>query len=234
MTWIKELKADFNLDAAQTASLEKLLELLIAETDRNLTAVTSPDKIVDIHFRDSLFLSLFPETRASRKAVDVGSGAGFPGLPLAIALPDLSVSLIEARARKCEFIEKAIFAADITNAAVFSMRAEAAGRTGMRESFNVAFSRAVGSLGEVLEYCLPLLGIGGSALLQRGSRRAGDEEEAIHASEILGGKLGRIEQVSPYVGSKNLHIWVFRKTAATPESYPRRPGIARKRPLGKF
>ncbi|MFA6002038.1 MAG: 16S rRNA (guanine(527)-N(7))-methyltransferase RsmG [Thermoleophilia bacterium] len=234
MTWQTGLGADFHLDGAQVASFEKLLELLTAQSDRNLTAVTEPENIVAMHFRDSLGLIDFPETKSAGLAVDIGSGAGFPGLPLAIALPSMTVTMIEARRKKCEFIEKAIAALGLANASVLALRAEDAGRTEIRSLFDIAFARAVGSIAEVLEYCFPLLKIGGSALLQRGDRKPGDEEQAGRVAELLGGTLDRIESIKPYSSAKNLHIWVFSKTAMTPDRYPRRPGVARKRPLADF
>ena len=234
MTWQTGLEADFHLDGSQIASFEKLLHLLAKQSDRNLTAVTEPENIVAIHFRDSLGLIDFPETKSAKLAVDIGSGAGFPGLPLAIAIPSLTVTMIEARRRKCEFIEKAIATLELANASALALRAEDAGRSEMRATFDIAFARAVGSIAEVLEYCFPLLKTGGSALLQRGDRSPGDEEQAGKVAELLGGTLDRIESAKPYSNAKNLHIWVFSKTVITPDRYPRRPGVARKRPLNNF
>lgn len=234
MTWQSSLGSDFNLDASQIASFEKLLDLLTEQSDRNLTAVTEPANIVAIHFRDSLGLADFPETRSALSAVDIGSGAGFPGLPLAIAVPSLSVTMIEARRKKCEFIEKTVMKLGLDNAFVLASRAEDAGRSEMRATFDIAFARAVGSIAEVLEYCFPLLKTGGSALLQRGDRSPGDEKQARQVAELLGGTLVRIESVKPYSDAKNLHIWVFSKNSHTPDRFPRRAGVARKRPLGDF
>lgn len=234
MTWQTAIEADFHLDGPQIASFERLLLLLADQSDRNLTAVTEPENIVALHFRDSLGLIDLPETKSARNAVDIGSGAGFPGLPLAIAIPSLTVTMIEARRRKCEFIEKAIATLGLNNAAVLASRAEDAGRSEMRATFDIAFARAVGSMAEVLEYCFPLLKKGGSALLQRGDRSSDDEKQAGLVAELLGGTLARIESVRPYSNAKNLHLWVFSKTAPTPERFPRRPGIARKRPLNGF
>lgn len=234
MKWQSGLRADFHLDDPQVASFEKLLHLLSKQSDRNLTAVTEPENIVAMHFRDSLGLIDFPETKSAGLAVDIGSGAGFPGLPLAIAIPSLTVTMIEARRRKCEFIEKAIATLRLANASVLALRAEDAGRTEKRAAFDIAFARAVGSMAEVLEYCFPLLKTGGSALLQRGERNPGDEEQAGRVAQLLGGTLDRIEPVKPYTNAKNLHIWVFSKTGMTPDRYPRRPGMARKRPLINF
>lgn len=232
MSWQEDLSTDFSMQPAQIAQFEKLLELLLNASDRNLTAVTDPQNIVNVHFRDSLSLLAIPEVRRSAAAVDVGSGAGFPGLPLAIARPDLSMSMIEATKKKCDFINMAIAALALDNASALAVRAEEAGRAEMRDASDVSFARAVGPVSLVLEYCLPLVRVGGSAILQRGAGEASDEDSASHAAALLGARLVRIEPYGPYRGAKNLHIWVFLKTAPTPERFPRRPGAARKKPLG--
>lgn len=231
MTWQEDLKRRFRLDNSQVQSLEALLRLLLARKDRHLTAVTEPAGIVRVHFLDSLSLLEFPEVLRAKKAVDIGSGAGFPGLPLAIARPDLDVALIEANRKKCDFIGRTIIELKLKNASVHAIRAEAAGRSTFRDSADLALARAVGSLPEVLEYALPLLKSGGHALLQRGAREPRDEELAASVAGLLGGKLARVEKSSPYPEAKNLHIWVFDKIGETPFKYPRRPGMARKRPL---
>ena len=232
MSWQRELLEDFALNAAQVAQFEQLLELLVSVSDRNLTAVTDPANIINLHFRDSLSLLAQPEVHQASTAVDVGSGAGFPGLPLAIARPDLTVSMIEATKKKVDFIDVAISVLALKNARALPVRAEEAGRSELRDAFDVALARAVGSLSLVLEYCLPLVRVGGSAILQRGAGEAGDNENAARVAAQLGGKLVRKEAYRPYQGAKNLHVWVFIKSAPTPERFPRRPGMARKKPLG--
>lgn len=232
MAWQDRTSSLYNLNDSQISSLQLLLELLRSQTDRNLTAATGPESIVRIHFLDSLWLLGLPEIPESGEIVDIGSGAGFPGLPLAIARPALNFSLIESHGKKSAFISRAIVDLGLKNAAVLPRRAEEVANSGLRESFDLALARAVGSLPEVLEYALPLLKIGGRALLQRGAREADDLQSARQAAAQLGGELERITEAMPYPEAKNLHVWVFGKVTASQPKYPRRPGMARKRPLG--
>lgn len=231
MSWQRDLGSRCGLEESQVSAFERLLEMLISKRDSGLTAVKGPAGIIKVHFLDSLSLTTLPELSGARTAADIGSGAGFPGLPLAIARPELQVSLVEANKKKSAFIADAIQKLGLDNANVLHARAEEVGRSKLRESFDVAFARAVGSLPEVLEYSLPLLKQGGHALLQRGAREAGDERLAGSAARELGGRLVRVDLSVPYPSAKNLHIWVFEKTSPTPENYPRRPGLAKKRPL---
>ncbi|MHB8858481.1 MAG: 16S rRNA (guanine(527)-N(7))-methyltransferase RsmG [Thermoleophilia bacterium] len=231
MSWQSGLSADFRLTEEQIRAFERLLDILTAASDRNLTAVTGEEKIVEVHFRDSLSLTAFRELSAAANIVDIGSGAGFPGIPLAIALPEKRFSLIEANGRKCEFIESAVLELGVKNVQVINARAEEAGRTLLRDSFDLGLARAVGSLQLVIEYVMPLLKPSGSALLQRGAREEGDEAAAASAARELGARLDSVTPVEPYPGSKNLNVWTIVKSVPTPERFPRRPGIAKKRPL---
>jgi len=231
MSWESEIASDYFLSAGQLSKLRVLLDYLSGISDRNLTAVTGEENIVNFHFRDSLSLLAFKEFAEAKIIVDVGSGAGFPGLPLAIARPDKSFSLLEANARKCDFIDDAVKLLELHNVRSLRSRAEEATRTEYRDSFDLAVARAVGSLPLVIEYVLPLLKTGGTALLQRGSREEQDESSASYVAGLLGGRLENIVPTHSYPGSNNLHVWVFSKVMPTPERFPRRTGIPKKRPL---
>lgn len=231
MSWEQEIADDYSLSLKQVSQLRSLLEYLSGVSDRNLTSVSGEEDIVNFHFRDSLDLLAFPEFEKAENIVDVGSGAGFPGLPLAVARPDKTFSLLESTSRKCDFIDYAARLLGLGNVISLRSRAEDAARSDFRDHFDLAVARAVGPLPVVIEYVLPLLKIGGIALLQRGSREQQDEISASHAATLLGGKLEQIKQSHPYPDSKNLHIWVFSKLRPTPERFPRRTGIAKKRPL---
>jgi len=201
------------------------------EGDRGLTAVTSTKGILNVHFLDSLWLMNLPEMQAAHTLIDIGSGAGFPGLPLAIANPQIEVCMLEANNKKAAFISAMAEELSLANALVICQRAEDAGRTALRDQYDVAVARAVGSLSEVLEYTLPLVKVGGHVLLQRGAREEGDDAAAKKAAAMLGGSLQRISPADPYPEARNLNIWVWEKETATPAKYPRRPGVPRKRPL---
>jgi len=231
MSWQEDFKIEFTLSNQQIQCLSHLLDLLSGYTAQNLTSVSDLETIIDIHFRDSLSLLSFDEFETAKRIVDIGSGAGFPGLPLAIARPGLSFSLIEANIRKCSFIELAAERLKLDNVRVINMRAEDAARSDLRESFDLVLARAVGSLPVVLEYALPLLKIAGAALFQRGAREAHDTDTAIAVSSLLGGDLKSIKPVAPYPAAKNLHVWTFSKKSKTPQRFPRRAGMAKKHPM---
>jgi len=231
MTWESDLMRDYALSASQVSALRLLLKRLKGVSDMNLTAVTDEKKIIDLHFRDSLSLVTFPEFESAERIVDVGSGAGFPGLPLAIASPTKTFFLLDATAKKRDFINDSIRNLGLRNAITIGSRAETAGRGEYRDSFDLALARAVGPLPLVIEYVLPLLKNDGFALLQRGSREENDESTASYVATLLGGRLERIEKIKPYKSSKNLHVWVFSKISSTPDGFPRREGVAKKRPL---
>ena len=231
MTWQEDLKSRCGLRGRQIRLFEQLLDILVENADRNLTAVTSPDRIVDLHFRDSLSLLDFIKEGAAANIADIGSGAGFPGIPLAIALPESIFTLIESNGKKCSFLEATVSSLRLANVRILHSRAEAAARTTLRDSFDVALARAVGPLPVVLEYALPLLRSGGIALLQRGAREEGDESSASKVAPLLAGSLDFVKAVEPFPGSKNLNVWRFSKTGPTPSGFPRRPGMAKKRPL---
>lgn len=229
--WKEELVSRYGLSFAQLGQFSILLNRLASEGGRGLTAVTGTKSIVNVHFLDSLWLMNLPQMRAATNLIDIGSGAGFPGLPLAIANPQVEVSMLEANNKKAAFISATVEELGLANASVICQRAEDAGRTALRDHYDVAVARAVGSMPEVLEYALPLVKVGGHALLQRGAREAGDEAVAKKAAAMLGGSLEWTVSADPYPGARNLHIWVWEKGAATPDRYPRRAGMPRKRPL---
>lgn len=231
MSWQKELADDYSLDQPMVASLELLLRLLQEKADRNLTAVTSTASIIALHFRDSLALLTLPEVAAAESIVDIGSGAGFPGLPLAISRPGVSMTLVETNQGKCEFMADFVRRSGIANVTITAARAETVGRGDLRDHFDLALARAVGPLALTMEYAAPLVKTGGFLVLQRGETRPGDEPAAHAAAEALSLSLVRIEPMYPYPEAKNLHAWVFRKEGATASGFPRKPGIAKKRPL---
>jgi 16S rRNA (guanine527-N7)-methyltransferase len=231
MNWQDSLAREYSLEARHLASLETLLGLLLERSDRNLTAVTSSSGIVNVHFRDSLSLLEFPEVARAATAVDIGSGGGFPGLPLAILRSDLHVTLLESNRRKCAFIQEAIDSIGLGNAETLCIRAEDAARGELRDYFDVSFARAVGSLPVSLEYTLPLVKTGGWSVLQRGALLKKEKELATSVSGQLNGSFEHVIPVKPYPEANNLHVWFFSKNAATPEIFPRKPGLAKKRPL---
>jgi 16S rRNA (guanine527-N7)-methyltransferase len=219
----------FALDPSQRDQLALLLAEL--DGDRHApTSVRTPAEAVDVHVADSLVaLELEPVRRAGRIA-DIGAGAGFPGLPLAIALPDAEVALIESQGRKCSFLERVVALLGLGNARVLCLRAEAwlDGRDGQ----DVVLARALAPQPVVLEYAAPLLRLGGTLADWRGRRDPGEEAGAARAAEALGLQCVAIVRSEPFEGARDHHLHLYQKVGETPDRFPRRPGAARKRPLG--
>jgi 16S rRNA (guanine527-N7)-methyltransferase len=193
------------------------------------TAVHDPARGVDIHLADSLAGLAVPEIRAAGRIADLGAGAGLPGLVLAATLPDATVVLVESIGRKCTFLRATIAAMDLANAEVVCARAEAwpdgLGRC------DVVSARALAALPVLCEYAAPLLRDGWVLGAWKGA--VGPEEHA--DAEAAAGRLGLtpdpVREVVPYRGSERRTLHVLRKTAPTPPEFPRREGMATKRPL---
>jgi 16S rRNA (guanine527-N7)-methyltransferase len=213
-------------------AMEQLRELhrLLADDPLAPTAVRDPGKVVDDHLADSLVALELEPVRSTRSLADLGSGAGVPGLPLAIALPGASVALVESATRKCAFLERAIERCGAANARAVHARAES-WPEGI-ESFDVVTARALGPLDVVVEYAAPLLTLGGTLVAWRGQRDPGAEAAAVRAAAAVGLKSGPIVPVKPYPAAQNRHLHLMSKVTQTPLGFPRRPGMALKRPLG--
>lgn len=219
------------------AALERVLALLRAERSA-VSSVTEPERAWKVHVADSLTGLEVGELAAAKVIADVGSGAGFPGLVLAAALPAARVDLIESVARKCEFIGRALEDSGIDNARVVCERSEswAAGPPpeGGREAYDAVSVRAVGRLSTLAELASPLLRTGGVLVAWKGRRDPEEEEELAAAAPRLAMEPRRVLAVGPYAGSRNRHLHVIAKAGPTPERLPRRPGMAKKRPLGRL
>lgn len=219
------------LDEAQKATIRRVLELL--ETERaSVSSVTDPQRAWRVHVADSLTGLEFKQLRESSRIADIGSGAGFPGLVLAVALPNAKVDLIESVGRKCAFIQRAIEAAGIANARVINARSEdLAGGEG-REAYATVTARAVGRLSTLAELASPLLEDGGVLVAWKGKRDADEEAQLESAAEGLAMRPEEIRHVGPFAGSEHRHLHLVRKVGSTPDGLPRRPGMAKKRPRG--
>jgi 16S rRNA (guanine527-N7)-methyltransferase len=180
---------------------------------------------------DSLAGLEVPELRSSESIADIGSGAGFPGLVLAAALPSARVDLIESAARKCEVIERLASAAGIENARALPRRSEEWADGDGRSEYEAVTARAVAPLAVLVEYAAPLLCEGGVLVAWKGERDSDEERAGEEAAELLGLEAGRVLPVEPFAAARNRHLHAFIKIRSTPERFPRRPGMARKRPL---
>lgn len=194
------------------------------------TAVRDPTQAVDVHLADSLTALELGVVRSAASIADLGAGAGFPGLALAVALQSTEVRLIESQKRKCEFIERVCAAAAIENARVVWARAEE-WQEGVSRN-DVVVARALAPQSVVLEYAAPLLRMGGTLVDWRGRRKPDEEDAAERAASSLGLRRAEVRRVIPFDEATDRHLHMFVKTEETPPRFPRRPGIARKRPLG--
>jgi 16S rRNA (guanine527-N7)-methyltransferase len=213
------------------AAITRVLELLRDER-ASVSSVTEIPRAWKVHVEDSLTGLEVKELREARKIADVGSGAGFPGLVLAMALPEAEVELIESVGRKCEFMRRAIEAAGIGNARVVNARSEEVASGENRESYDAVAIRAVGRLSTLAELASPLLREGGVLVAWKGKRDADEEEQLARAADGLAMQPEQILDVGDRAGSKHRHLHVLRKLGSTPPDLPRRPGVAKKRPRG--
>jgi 16S rRNA (guanine527-N7)-methyltransferase len=219
------------LDEAQRATITRVLELL-EEERASVSSVTSPQRAWRVHVEDSLTGLEFEQLRDAHRIADVGSGAGFPGLVLAVARPAARVDLIESVGRKCAFIQRAIDEAGIANARVINARSEdLAGEDG-REAYAAVTARAVGRLSTLAELASPLLEDGAVLVAWKGKRDAEEEAQLESAAEALAMRPEEIRHVGPFAGSEHRHLHLIHKSGPTPADLPRRPGMAKKRPRG--
>jgi 16S rRNA (guanine527-N7)-methyltransferase len=229
---LDELCQTWGLPDRARKRLRTLLELVAHASDAP-TAVTDPARAVDVHLADSLSgLEVLRGRVSLEVVVDVGSGAGFPGLPLAVALPKARVDLLEATGRKCLFLVRAIETLALENAHVVCSRAEEHAAQGGRDAYDAALTRAIGALPTLVEYAAPLLREGGVLVAWKGRRDRREEHAGAEAALALGLEPATIVSVAPFPGASSRHLHVYEKVSPTPPGYPRRPGMARKRPLG--
>jgi 16S rRNA (guanine527-N7)-methyltransferase len=233
---LEALGARHGLSASAVGQFERMLEALAAEPDPH-TTVSEPEAAVDTHLADSLSGLTVAELRCARRIADVGSGVGFPGLALAVALPEAKIDLVESMGRKTAVATRLIQAADVTNARAVTARAEEwAGLPpalgGGREAYDAVAARALAPLAVLVEYAAPLLRDGGVLVAWKGARDAEEEAGGGRAAERLRMAVRGVEWVVPFEGARDRHLHVFEKVGPTPEGFPRRAGMARKRPLG--
>jgi 16S rRNA (guanine527-N7)-methyltransferase len=229
-TRLAELAARWELPAQAPVQLATILDLVASEPT-SITTVREPQQGVDVHVADSLVALDLALVRGARRIADLGSGGGFPGLALAVALPGAEVTLVESVGKKCEFLRRAADAAGLGNVTVVAARAEAwAGGLGSQD---VVTARALAPLNVLAEYAAPLLVAGGSLVAWKGQQDPSEEADGMAAATALG-----LEQtgpspiaVAPFSGADHRRLYVYLKVRDTPDRFPRREGMARKRPL---
>lgn len=219
------------LDSQQRVALESVLELL-AEERASVSSITTPARAWRVHVVDSLTGLEVDQLASAHRIADIGSGAGFPGLVLAVALPRSQIDLIESIGRKCEFIQRAIDVAEIANANVVDARSEEVASGKRRESYDAVTARAVGRLSTLAELASPLLRDGGALVAWKGKRDPDEEAQLDRAADQLAMYPKQILDVGDRAGSKHRHLHILDKLGPTPAGLPRRPGMAKKRPRG--
>jgi len=223
------LAARYELAGDAVRQLETFLDLLVGDPHAP-TAVREPVGAVDDHFADALVALEVVELRSALAIADIGSGGGVPGLVLAIAMPRADVYLVESSGRKCEFQTRAVAACALANAHVIHARAES-WRWGLAR-FDAVTARAVAPPAVVAEYAAPLLRIGGTLIAWRGRRDGVAEAHAVRAAAHLGLRVVEPVPVQPYPGAERRHLQLMSKVKQTPSGFPRREGLAARRPLG--
>lgn len=222
-----------NLSATQAGQFATYAEEMAAWNEKiNLTAITEPAAVMARHFLDSLTLLAAMPTAAGTRVIDVGSGAGFPGLPLRIAQPDLAVTLLEATGKKIAFLKHVAERLGLADVQFANARAEDAGQDpAHRASYDVAAARAVARLPVLLEYLLPLVRVGGLAIAMKGTSAHEEAAASAKALAVLGGRLAEIRTFHLPGVEMPHHLVIVEKVAATPAAYPRRPGLPMQAPL---
>jgi 16S rRNA (guanine527-N7)-methyltransferase len=218
--------------AATADALYLLLEALAAEPDPP-TTVRDPAQALDVHIADSLTGLDVRGLRNAARIADLGAGAGFPGLVLAAALPKVQVDLVESARRKCEVITRLAEAAGLqTRARAIPVRAEEWAAGDGKIAYDAVTARALAPLPVICEYAAPLLHVGGVLVAWKGARQAAEEHSGLRAAAELGLGAPEVFPAAPYPGSRNHHLYVYPKVTETSTTYPRRVGVAAKKPLG--
>ena len=225
-------EAQLSFTEEQLSQFTRYYELLV-ETNKvmNLTAITEPEEVAVKHMVDSLLA--FEAAMAGKTLVDVGTGAGFPGVPLKIYCPSLKVTLVDSLGKRLRFLEQVISELGLKGIRCEHLRAEDAGRNKKhREQYDYVTARAVARLSVLSEYCLPLAKKGGQFIALKGSRYAEEIDEGEAAVKILGGKIISAEPVKLPGLDDGRAIIKIAKIKATPAQYPRKAGTPEKQPLG--
>jgi 16S rRNA (guanine527-N7)-methyltransferase len=234
--WLESLH--WQPHSQQVQQFRQLYSLILqGNTRQNLTRILEPQEFWEKHLWDSLrgiqTLAPLSQLPATGNVIDIGTGAGFPGIPIAIAFPTWQMTLLDSTQRKIEFVRSVVTALGLPGVTAWADRVESfAHLRAQRESYDLTLCRAVAEASVCLEYSLPLLQIGGQALLYRGHWSEAEAEAVIQASAILGGQLKQVEAFTTPISQSIRHCIVVEKTISTPPQYPRAVGVPSRHPLG--
>lgn len=233
--WVKDLKTlvGIQLSARQMAAFQRYEDELLEWNSRmNLTAIRDREGIRTKHFLDSLSCILAFRDRPPECLIDIGTGAGFPGIPLKIIYPRMKLTLVESVGKKLEFCRHIVQTLELEEVTLLQARAEALGQDrAHREKYDWAVARAVANLPVLAEYLLPLVALGGKMLAQKGETAHAEAVAAEKAIRVLGGELQQIIPVLVPGIAEERYLVVVDKVASTPPGYPRRVGLPARRPI---
>lgn len=227
----KAQEIGYTLQEEQLEQFFTYKELLIEWNKKmNLTAIEQEEDIITKHFIDSLSIaSYIPDTA---KVIDIGTGAGFPGIPLKILKKDLSITLLDSLNKRITFLEEVIRNLSLENIQAVHARAEElAHKEKYREQYDIAVSRAVAPMHTLLEYMLPYVKIGGKCICMKGPNLQEESKDLQNCLETLGGKIEKIEEIVLPETEIKRNIMLIKKENKTPKKYPRNPGMPSKKPL---
>lgn len=222
---------NINLNNEQIKQFYEFMNLLIEKNKvMNLTGITEPKEIILKHFIDSL--TILKHIEENNRVIDIGTGAGFPGIPLKIAQNSLEMTLLDSLNKRINFLNEVIDITKLDKVRTIHGRAEDFGQNlEYREKFDVAVSRAVAPLNILIEYMLPFIKIGGKCICMKGNNCEEEIENAKNAIEILGGKIEQIEKINLSKSDNKRTILVIKKIKKTDKQYPRKAGIPTKKPI---
>ncbi|MEC0093770.1 16S rRNA (guanine(527)-N(7))-methyltransferase RsmG [Paenibacillus macquariensis] len=221
------------LNETQLNQFEVYFKELVSWNEKmNLTGITERDQVYTKHFFDSVSLAFFVDMKNVKTLADIGSGAGFPGIPLKICFPDLKLTIIDSLNKRISFLKNIVEQLGLSGVELIHGRAEEWGqRQGYRDHYDLVTARAVAKLALLNEFCLPFVRVDGTFAAMKGSDPTDELKEASYSFKQLKGKLSKVEKFTLPVEDAERHIIIVQKRAATPQKYPRSPGVAAKSPL---
>ncbi|MBO8172170.1 MAG: 16S rRNA (guanine(527)-N(7))-methyltransferase RsmG [Bacillaceae bacterium] len=222
-----------SLTETQLKQFDTYYRLLIQWNQKmNLTAITDQNEVYEKHFFDSLTPAQFVDFQQIETVIDVGSGAGFPGIPLKICFPHLHISFLDSLKKRLQFLETVTDQLGLEDVHFIHGRAEDMGQNPRhREQYDVSVARAVAKLSVLSEYCLPFVKVGGSFLAMKGAQVTVELSEAKNAIQLLGGKTKQVHSFNLPIEKSERHVIVVEKRERTPSKYPRKAGVPSKRPI---
>lgn len=232
MERLNEITTQFGLELSdkQLSQFSKYYDILIEWNKvMNLTAITAKEDVIIKHFADSLLLSKYKNLHENISIIDLGTGAGFPGIPLKIAFPELKVTLMDSLNKRLNFLNEVIAELGLDDVRTIHARAEDGGRDNdHREQYDLAVSRAVANLATLSEWCIPFVRVGGYFIPYKSGALSDELKDGKKAIRLLGGQIENIF-TTDIPGTDNRRCFVFvKKTEATDKRYPRKPGAAKK------